>query len=225
MIHREFAVPSRSVSTVFVFIATLMFTVALANAQTETPIHAFGRGTPFGGVIADSHGALYGATSEGGKYNFGAVYSLSPPLTQDGLWTVHGLYSFTGGADGASPFGNLVFDKKSGKIYGTTQLGGLNNQGVVYELTRPSHAGEPWTEAVLYTFTGGPDGGQPLSGVIVSKGNLYGTTPVFGTGKCGVVFRLSPPTQGGVPWTEDVLYSFQGGDDSCGPYTSLILRH
>jgi len=215
-------VANRPVAIV-VFIMISMFTVAIASAQTETTIQTFKRGLPFGGVIADSRGVLYGATSEGGKDNFGAVYSLSPPATQGGQWTIRSLYSFSGADDGGTPWGSLVLDRNRGKLYGTTQLGGLSNQGVVYELSPPARASDPWTEAVLYNFTGGADGGQPLAGVILNKASLYGTTSTFATANCGAVFRLSPPAQPGGPWTHDVLYGFQGGNDSCGSHASLIF--
>ena len=99
--------------------------VSLATAQTETVIHSFqsSSGTdgssPFGGVVADGTGALYGTAQSGGKYRQGAVYKLSPPTTQGGVWKQNILYSFQGVEyeDGSSPMGNLVLSK-SGKIYG-----------------------------------------------------------------------------------------------------------
>ena len=63
-------------------------------------------------------------------------------------------------------------------------------------------------ETVLYAFTGGADGGQPLAGVIRdSAGNLYGTTQTGGTGSAGVVFKVDTSGQ------ETVLYNFTGGAD------------
>jgi uncharacterized repeat protein (TIGR03803 family) len=72
------------------------------------------------------------------------------------------------------------------------------------------------TETVLYTFTGGIDGGGPFAGLIAdSAGNLYGTTVSGGVGN-GVVFKLSPSG------TETVLYSFTGGSDGGQPFAGLI---
>ena len=86
-------------------------------------------------------------------------------------------------------------------------------------------AGE--AESVLYTFTGGIDGGLPEAGLIFDKtGNLYGTTVWGGdlhgcNGGCGTVYKLSPKPGGG--WVETVLYAFKGGDDGWGPQASLIF--
>ena len=79
--------------------------------------------------------------------------------------------------------------------------------GVVYELTQSDGS---WSESVLYSFTGGNDGGAPAAGLIFdSNGNLYGTTTVGGVYNKGTVFQLTPAGSG---WTENVLYSFQGSD-------------
>ena len=99
-----------------------------------------------------------------------------------------------------------VFDH-SGNIYGTTSNGGAHGYGVVFELT---HSGGTWTENVLWSFTGGDDGGSPLSGVIFdSAGNLYGTGVSGGAHGDGVVYELSPSQSG---WTQTTLYSFSGAD-------------
>ena len=64
-------------------------------------------------------------------------------------------------------------------------------------------------EEILYTFTGGNDGGDPAAQLIFdSSGNAYGTTVVGGTSNFGTVFKLTPHANG--KWTETVLYSFLG---------------
>jgi uncharacterized repeat protein (TIGR03803 family) len=127
------------------------------------------------------------------------------------------LYSFTGGNDGNRPSGDLLFDQ-SGNIYGTTGRGGATSNGVVFELT-PSGTG--FTENVLYTFTGGNDGGTPLSGVISdATGNLYGTANTGGAFGFGTVFEL---TGSGPSRTEQTLYSFQNGSDGANPVGGLIF--
>jgi len=141
-------------------------------------------GTPYAGVI-DSAGNLYGTTQSGGIGNCGipgcgVVFELDPT----GQETV--LYTFTGGADGASPLAGVIRDS-AGNLYGTTVGGGSYGCGVVYKLDTAGN------ETVLHSFTGGTDGAWPHSGLIGdSAGNLYGTT--FGGGKYGggVVFKLKP---------------------------------
>jgi hypothetical protein len=97
-----------------------------------------------------------------------------------------------------------------------------------------SHAAQAqYTEQPIYTFTGGSDGADPHAGLISdSKGNLYGTTNNGGNTAacpggyapgCGVVFKLSPPSGGSGPWTETVLYTFNGGTDGGLPNGVLIF--
>jgi uncharacterized repeat protein (TIGR03803 family) len=127
------------------------------------------------------------------------------------------LFNF-GGTTGKTPNGGLVFDA-AGNLYGTTQAGGLNNVGVVFQLKKTSKG--VWVENILYTFTGLADGGVPMAGMIFDgAGNLYGTTLAGGTG-LGTVFELSPNGLGG--WTESVLYSFAGGSDGASPVGKLVF--
>src|SRR4029077_2002662 len=70
----------------------------------------------------------------------------------------------------------------AGNIYGTTVLGGAFGSGTVFQLS-PTHNG--WAHPMLYSFTGGADGGEPYKGVSVdSQGNLYGTAVTGGSGNC-----------------------------------------
>jgi uncharacterized repeat protein (TIGR03803 family) len=165
---------------------------------------------PQAGLIHDAADNLYGTTSGGGANGVGTVFKLSP----DGAETV--LYSFAGGADGANPFAGLIRDE-NGNLYGTTTAGGSSGQGTVFKV---DPAG---SETVLYSFTGGTDGGYPEAGLVRDeKGNLYGTTFFGGRASppcysfCGVVFKVD--TAG----METVLYSFKGGADGLNPAASLM---
>jgi uncharacterized repeat protein (TIGR03803 family) len=136
-----------------------------------------------------------------------------------GSGTESALYNFTGGSDPKLPYAGLIFDK-TGNLYGTTELGGTNNQGTVFEMS-PNSSG--WTASVLYNFTGSTDGGQPYASLIFdSAGNLYGTTNFGGSPNCnmgcGTIFKL---THGSGGWTESVLYTFTGGNDGREPYARL----
>jgi len=145
-------------------------------------------------------------------------------------WKEKVLYSFQGVPDGAVPAGGVVFDK-AGNLYGATEDGGSSSCdspgqcGTVYQLAPPTQKGGAWTETVRYVFKGHAynDGATPEGGVLIDQaGNLYGTTGYGGSGPCtllggavgcGTVYELSPPAKQGDPWTETVLYSFQGGND------------
>ena len=128
------------------------------------------------------------------------------------------LYAFTGGLDGSEPYAGVIFDP-AGNLYGVTEFGGLYGKGTVFQLT-PSGGG--WTETVLYNFTGGPDGNNPIGGLAIDEaGNLYGTAADNGDPfyQCGTVFKLSPSDSG---WTFTVLHTFIGGKDGCVPGSSLL---
>jgi uncharacterized repeat protein (TIGR03803 family) len=194
---------------------------------TEHVLHSFDIDDgeyPFGKLIFDAAGNLYGTTSEGGGASgSGTVFELTP--NSDGSWTEHVLHSFDID-DGASPDGKLIFDA-AGNLYGTTVGGGgANGSGTVFELT--PNSGGTWTEHVLYIFTGGTDGGYPEAGLLFdAAGNLYGTTLFGGLGACflpqgcGVLFELTPHSDG--TWTEHVLHSFTGRKDGGVPTGDLIF--
>src|SRR5204862_5998747 len=79
-------------------------------------------GFPYGGLLFDTSGHLFGTTYYDGAYNVGAVYELFPQST--GEWNERVLSSFQGGSDGQNSISNLVFDV-AGNLYGTTSEGGL----------------------------------------------------------------------------------------------------
>ena len=193
----------------------------LAPSGQFTVLYSFTGGAdgslPNGGLILDSAGNIYGTTSEGGL-GAGVVYRLDPSTWQETV-----LYSFTGGAGGGTPFAGVIPDAE-GNLYGTAvNYGELANgnqgEGVVFELDAAGNY------TVLYTFTGGADGGGPEAGVVLdSAGNLYGTTNYGGTPEpeigcsrgCGVVYELDPSTG-----QETVLHSFSW-EDGASPEASVV---
>jgi uncharacterized repeat protein (TIGR03803 family) len=191
-----------------------MHTPCHATTPVLTTLYSF-PGTegafPEAGLVLNSSGQLFGTTYTGGT-GWGTVFELLPP-TSGGNWTIHQLYAFTGGADGANPRGSVVFSAH-GVLYGTTEQGGAFGYGAVFSLT-PAGGGK-WTPAVVYSFTGvSGDGANPEAGMIFSpKGVLYGTTEAGGTTGNGTVFSLTPSVSG--TWTEAVLYSFGGAPAGCG---------
>jgi uncharacterized repeat protein (TIGR03803 family) len=205
-------------SKIIAVTAVAVLSVTCAWAATEQVLYNFTGGSDGGhadSALTFHNGSFYGTTSSGGTG--GVVYRLQS--TKSG-WAETVLYSFTGGDDGAGPFTDLVFDK-AGNIYGDASFGGAYGYGVVYMLI-PSGSG--YTERVLYTFTGGSDGGYPFQSgkLLVDKsGNLYGTTSVGGAYGFGNVFELTPS---GGDWTETVLYGFTGGADGGSSNAGLIAK-
>jgi uncharacterized repeat protein (TIGR03803 family) len=121
------------------------------------------------------------------------------------------LYSFTGGADGGNPTDGFVIGS-AGNLYGTASVGGAYGAGVVFKLS------ETGAENVLYSFTGGADGGNPNSRLIFdASGNLYGTTFSGGANGAGTVFKFT------LAGAETVLYSFKGGTDGANPIAKLAF--
>ncbi len=175
-------------------------------------------------LVFDTGGNLYGTAVSGGTQQLGVVFKLTP--SSQGAWTESVLYSFAGGADGAWPYSPLIFDS-AGNLYGTTEMGGSNNYGTVFELKLNGDGS--WTEVVLHSFSGGPgDGAEPQAGLTFDHaGNLYGTTNSGGLSNCsfpigcGVVFQLAPGSGG--QWTESILHAFAGGNDGGNPHSQAAL--
>ncbi|HEV7925816.1 MAG TPA: choice-of-anchor tandem repeat GloVer-containing protein [Verrucomicrobiae bacterium] len=150
--------------------------------QTVTGLHTFSGddgANPYGGLVEGSDGNFYGTTTAGGAYTNGTVFKIS----SGGAFS--NLYSFTGGNDGASPYGVLV-QGGDGYFYGTTASGGAHTNGTLFRI---SSAGALTN---LYSFTGGDDGGEPYAGLVqASDGNFYGETLMGGTNGYGTVFRMT----------------------------------
>jgi uncharacterized repeat protein (TIGR03803 family) len=211
----------RRISSITLTIVTIVLISATAawSSSKEKVLYSFPGGNdgdlPSSGLVVDNGGNLYGVAG-GGTQNAGVVYKLTPGA--GGAWTESVIYNFTGGSDGKDPMSDLVFDAL-GNLYGTTEFGGLG-YGTVFKLA-PNSDGT-WTESVLYSFTGGSDGGLPRAAVIFDQGgNLYGTTSSGGSKMdLGTVFRL---TLGSGGWTESVLYSFVASSDGYTPVAPLVF--
>ena len=205
--------------------------IQVPAAPVESILYRFQSGLdgaqPYGALLADHAGNLFGTTVSGGAYGYGTVYELTRPSGAVGSLTEKVLYSFQGGNDGAQPYSTLVFDD-AGNLYGTTNSGGNGPDcylcGTVFKLSPPANPGGSWTESVLYTFDGA-DGAYPYAGLNIDEdGNLYGTTYSGGVNFEGTVFELSPPNHPGGTWKEKVLYSFTGGADGGLPYAGVLRR-
>jgi uncharacterized repeat protein (TIGR03803 family) len=202
------------------------------GSWTEAIIHSF-RGThrrdgayPFAPLLIGEEGSIYGVAAGGGNPpGDGSVFELKPPLSPTSPWDLVTLYTFKGGSDGDGPFGGLVRGK-GGVLYGVTVYGGGNfggdcsyGCGTVFALAPPTAPGEPWTESVLYRFTGiNGDGANPTGSLVIgADGALYGTCEGDGAGH-GTVYELAPPASSGGAWTETILHAFNGTDGTYPEY-------
>lgn len=145
-------------------------------------------GFPYGGLIFDASGNLYGTTYYDGANNLGCVYELIP--RHMGEWKEKLLHSFAGGNDGQGSIANLVFDA-AGNLFGTTSEGGLGGDGVVFEL-KPRLNGS-WRESVVHDFTGPPDGAYAYNGMVGDgAGNFFGSTVHGGADDEGAIYEFTP---------------------------------
>jgi len=160
-----------------------VFSISKTGAYAR--LYSFKGGTgdgegPYAGVVFDPAGNLYGTTYVGGLDNAGTVFVITPA---GGERLLH--HFARNSADGINPYASLIRFK--GNFYGTTVKGGTANGGTAYKITPAG------TETVLHSFTGGTDGWNPFSAVVVGANNtFYSTTERGGTVDLGTVFKLIP---------------------------------
>lgn len=175
--------------------AGTVFELKLRNGTWELhTLYAFqgqpDAGFPYGGLVFDQSGNLYGTTYYDGANDLGAVYQLIPGPR--GTWKERVLYSFEGGTDGSNSISNLVFDA-GGNLYGTTSEGGAAgcSCGTIFKLAPRDDGG--WTESVAYSFAGAPDGAFAYNGMVGdSEGNFFGATVHGGDDDEGAVYEFTP---------------------------------
>jgi uncharacterized repeat protein (TIGR03803 family) len=194
---------------------------AAASAAPPKILHNFTGGAdgalPFAPLIADKDGNFFGTTWAGAttaptceQLGCGTIFRLAP----DGTLTT--LHAFSGGADGANPTAALLRDS-AGNFFGTTQRGGPQNFGTVFELDTTGHL------TILHAFVGGPaDGATPEAPLIADRnGALYGTTNAGGPAGNGTVFRL---TESHGAWTLAVLHAFATAHDGAHPAYGALAQ-
>jgi uncharacterized repeat protein (TIGR03803 family) len=198
----------------------LLGTISRGAAQNAKPVlttlynfRGSDGSSPIGSVVIGRRGVIYGATFEGGTstacgQGCGTVFSLTPPAA-GGAWAETVIHDFAlGSGDGAIPSGGVAMGGE-GAIYGTARVGGASGDGIVFSLTLAAGTpGDPWTETILHSFTGGPGGSIPAGPLIDSRGVLYGITTAGGSFGSGTVFSLAPDAGGA--WNETPIYSFAG---------------
>lgn len=184
---------------------------------TATTSYSFsgpdGNGPELVDPVFDSAGNMYGSTYEGGANYSGNVFQLT---RSNGQWAGTSIHDFSG-PDGYLPYSSVTLDAQ-GNVYGTTWMGGPDNNGVLYRLT---NSGSGWTYTMLYGFPGTLNGTGPVGGLVLDQaGNLYGATATGGSGGGGTVYELSPSGGG---WNFSLLYSFTATGYNPGPLNSLAL--
>jgi uncharacterized repeat protein (TIGR03803 family) len=195
-----------------------------ATASTLTTLYNFGRRFDDGrgpdSRLIVRGPSFFGTTSAGGMTTgectsgCGTLFGVKPGGGE------RIVYRFKGGRDGAVPLADAIV--VDGAFFGTTSEGGGSKRcaggcGTVYKV------GAGGKEEVIYRFKGGTDGAQPVAGLKVMAGALYGTTEFGGADKhacfqgCGTVFRLSLDGK-----SERIIYRFRGGADGAEPAADLV---
>jgi uncharacterized repeat protein (TIGR03803 family) len=167
-----------------------------------TTLHSFDNTDGYGpvvGLVQATNGDFYGATEAGGgeTNSEGTVFKITPSGT---LTTLYSFCSLASCTDGANPYEGLV-QATNGNFYGTTNEGGANDAGTVFELSPEpesgcatgSNPGNGWCETVLHSFGGlAGGGGSPYAELVQdTNGTFYGTTSTGGTNGNGTIFSLS----------------------------------
>ena len=166
-------------------------------------------GNPFGALVVDAAGTLYGTTQFGGEGGLGTAFSLTGPAHG----TLTTLASFGGGPEGGQPQGGLVLDA-TGALFGTTSAGGSSGAGTIFSLSGPGHD----QFGTIADFDNA-NGAYPFASLTLGRdGNLYGTTTGGGTANAGTVFQLSGPDHG----TLTTLLSFDGAGQGDAPFAGLL---
>jgi uncharacterized repeat protein (TIGR03803 family) len=227
------------------FSCVAVFGSTTGSFANDTVIYSFtgfpDGGEPYGKLITDAQGNLYGTTFWGGLpygcggEGCGTVFKLVPPGAGHPAWSESVIYAFPGGVGGAFPSGTLAFDDQ-GHLYGGTAWGGTgaacpggsqNGCGTIFELSPPVQGQTGWTRTTLYSFQGTPDAWGFADVMVGKHGEVFGTTIEGGVGcttvGCGTVFRLLPPATGKIDWTETVIHRFAGGLDGASPAAAVIM--
>jgi uncharacterized repeat protein (TIGR03803 family) len=159
---------------------------------------------PYAALIQGADGNFYGTTAAGGTNGSGTVFRMATN------GTVNGLYSFTGGSDGAYPYAPLV-QGTDGSLRGVTYFGGVYSYGTVFKVSTNGAFN------LLHPFTGGADGAFSDAALVQgADGNFYGVASGGGAHRSGTVFRLA------ADGTVTSVYSFTGGNDGYSPDAALV---
>jgi uncharacterized repeat protein (TIGR03803 family) len=200
--------PSGQAMDVYVFSAEV--TNVSGNVSGSNPDGM----SPTGALVEGTNGIFYGTTQYGGANGTGTIFQITHNGTFTSVYSFSGFdLSFIANSDGATP--NSLTLGTDGNFYGTTQAGGANGSGAFFQFT---------TDGVLtplYSFGATTnDAAWPQAALVQGpNGNFYGTSEIGGSASpgSGTIFEVTPSG------TENVLYSFSGGNDGGLPNTALAL--
>jgi uncharacterized repeat protein (TIGR03803 family) len=172
---------------------------------------------PAGTLVAGPSSSLYGTTQNGGAKGSGTIFKVSTTGALTTLYTFTALSSSLTNTDGANPQTGLTLGA-DGNLYGTTQFGGANGNGTVFQITPAGKFTRLYTFSALDANLNSTDGATP-SGLVQAKGGLlYGTTQTGGANGEGTIFQI---TTKGVFTT---LYSFgNGANDGYSATVGLVI--
>jgi uncharacterized repeat protein (TIGR03803 family) len=200
--------------SVFICMAWALGNPSASQAAFST-LHSFAGGTGDGangskygpGDLTLLGTTLYGMTYTGGAHGCGTIFKINTDGTGQEV-----LYSFSGGSDGAKPYGSLT--PSGTTLFGMTCAGGDDDYGTIFKIETNGTGYQ-----VLRSFTGGSDGSYPFGSLTLAGSTLYGVTSEGGAHDLGTIFKIN--TDGN---EHQVLHSFSGGSsDGAYSYGSLTL--
>ncbi|MEQ8359535.1 MAG: T9SS type A sorting domain-containing protein [Cytophagales bacterium] len=137
--------------------------------------------SPSGKLLEVSSGVYFGLTSYGGPTFDGVIFEYD--MTSG---TYIEKYAFDDDS-GSGPLGSLI-KASNGKLYGLTESGGLNGDGVIFEY---DYVNDVYTKKVDLEF--GTTGNQPVTSFLeASNGKLYGLVTNGGVNTSGAIIEYDP---------------------------------
>jgi uncharacterized repeat protein (TIGR03803 family) len=185
---------TRVLCTATMLMLAIAVATSVSRAQTVSMLYNFANNgdgpsafyNP--GVLAQGQDGNVYTTSFGGgfstdPYAAGTFFNMTP------AGVLNLLYPFENNPNdpntGCGPESGVTLGT-DGNFYGSDILCTIGNNGQVFQMTPGG------TRTILYPFTGGSDGSQPLAAPIQgTDGNLYGTTYAGGAANCGTVYELT----------------------------------
>jgi len=188
---------AKTVCAVFVLCVTAAIGSSAQTLTTLASFTGFDGDEPHASLVQGTDGNFYGTTNYGGPNAMGGtIFNISPGGALTTLYAFCAQYMCS---DGDHSFGGVI-QASDGNFYGTTQGGGINDNGTVFQLTPEG------TFTTLYSFAG-EDGSAPTAPLMqATNGDLYGTTEGGGRYGAGTIFNMT------LAGKLTRLHSFNGAD-------------